>query len=680
LWVVGLLLSGSAGGLGAQDGIGWTFRSSPGADLWFHGLAVIGLDVPGTFPALDPEYASAVRQAKEAAGVYPTALDQQAERLRDEFRKDPAFQVFQFVPLYFADVPRDRMFSALRAVADGRLGDTELIDRTARPGVGAVARALTSGGQRRALGRLLDLLDVEWQGFYESYWSEHVEAGLASRVAAAGELWSDQIEPAAERFFRARRIDRGIVLVSPAVGPEGRLDEGVPASRSDNVIAAPLPLEGDVDATVFGALYQACYAIVAEALRAPGVIASDQAGVATAVRCGERLLGRASQDLARRYVETFTRLAPANRAKPGSVDFAEAYALDPALERALDVLTETAAGPRARAGRPNPDFGWVFRPQPHTDLWFHTLAVISADDEGPLGLYSADYARRVRDAKRDAGVYPTPLDSAAPRLRDLLRDDRVTQIVHFVPLYLAQVQPDRFLDVLRNVEKGNLDALRALPPDMGPGLQQLVFGFEDRTNRRALRELIAVMDTEWEVFFKNYWERTYEEHRDYYEEIQRVWDDEIGAQLGQYLENRRLTSGLVLLSASLGPEGRISDPDAFDPRDQVAAVYLPIWSDDPAVPIFFFVKELCFLLVDDGQIARFAGSPDEREDLRRRAAVRCGAMVLEFYAPVLAMRYRRAFLDAVGAEESSTVTAFERVYFIDAEVLNVIRDQVRRDR
>jgi hypothetical protein len=192
--------------------------------------------------------------------------------------------------------------------------------------------------------------------------------------------------------------------------------------------------------------------------------------------------------------------------------------------------------------------------------------------------------------------------------------------------------------------------------------------------------LIEVMRGEWDVFFRDYWERTYEEQRETFEEMQRLWDDEIGAQLESYLDTRRLTGGLVMPSAALGPEGRISEFDPFDPVDQVVAVYLPEWSDDPAIPLFAFVKELCFLLVDAGQLARYAGSQEDLEDLSRRAAVRCGAMVLEFYAPVLAMRYRRAFLDAVGAEESATVGAFERVYFLDAEVLDVVRDQVRRDR
>jgi len=77
-------------------------------------------------------------------------------------------------------------------------------------------------------------------------------------------------------------------------------------------------------------------------------------------------------------------------------------------------------------------------------------------------------------------------------------------------------------------------------------------------------------------------------------------------------------------------------------------------------------------------LAKYAVDPADLQDLRRRAAVRCGADIMQFYAPVLASGYRRVFLDAVGAEESSTVSAFERVYALKPEVEELVREQIRR--
>jgi len=131
-------------------------------------------------------------------------------------------------------------------------------------------------------------------------------------------------------------------------------------------------------------------------------------------------------------------------------------------------------------------------------------------------------------------------------------------------------------------------------------------------------------------------------------------------------------------SPAVGPEGRIVDPDSYQPRDQIVSVQMPLSTQRPETTVYAFLKELCFLLIDDQQLAQYMTTAGDFEDLRRRAAVRCGADIMQFYAPVLASGYRRVFLDAVGAEESSTVSAFERVYALEPEVAEFVREQIRR--
>ena len=90
------------------------------------------------------------------------------------------------------------------------------------------------------------------------------------------------------------------------------------------------------------------------------------------------------------------------------------------------------------------------------------------------------------------------------------------------------------------------------------------------------------------------------------------------------------------------------------------------------------VGRFCFLLVDERDLEDFADGAQELEDLQRTAAVRCGSLILQFYAPTLVAPYRRAFLDAVGATEGYTVAAFERVYALEPEVFDRLREQIRR--
>ena len=332
---------------------------------------------------------------------------------------------------------------------------------------------------------------------------------------------------------------------------------------------------------------------------------------------------------------------------------------------------------------PSPDArtvaGWQMRPAAQTNLWFHTLAVIAADQPGPLGLYSAEYARRIRDVKQELGIYPTRLDSLATDLREDIGDARgVMETMHFVPLYFPSADPETMLAALRAVSRRNARDEALKSPDVQFGAFYLAQVMEQGGDRGLLGRLVAAAEHEWNVFYRAYWEDNLAEQEARIAEMQDMWDTFIAPQLGSYLERERLDAGLVMPSPALGPEGRIVEFEEFQRGDQVVAVQDPLDAEGVDATVYAFLKELCFLIIDDR--ALFGGrsvSDDELDDVRRRAAVRCGAMLLGFYAPTLSARYRRVFLDAVGAEESSTVAAFERVYFLDPEVVRRLQDQIR---
>jgi hypothetical protein len=323
--------------------------------------------------------------------------------------------------------------------------------------------------------------------------------------------------------------------------------------------------------------------------------------------------------------------------------------------------------------------GWHLRPAAQTNLWFHTLAVIAADQPGPLGLYSAEYARRIRDVKQELGVYPTKLDSLAGELREDIGDARgVMETMHFVPLYFPQADPETMLAALKAVSRRNARDEALNSPDARFGGSYLALVMEQGGDRGLLGRLADVAKNEWEVFYRGYWEENLPEQEARIAEMQDMWDTFIAPQLGSYLERERLDAGLVMPSPALGPEGRIVEFEEFQRGDQVVAVQDPLDAEGVDATVYAFLKELCFLIIDDRALV--AGRPvadRELDDLRRRAAVRCGAMLLGFYAPTLSARYRRVFLDAVGGEESSTVAAFERVYYLDPEVVRRLQDQIR---
>jgi hypothetical protein len=294
-------------------------------------------------------------------------------------------------------------------------------------------------------------------------------------------------------------------------------------------------------------------------------------------------------------------------------------------------------------------------------------------------LYSADYARHIREAKQELGIYPTKLDSIASDLRRSVEEVRNnTDMVHFIPLYFPRATPMRMLEALRAVARGRPDRAGIGGGDVRFGMVVANQTFVTGHDRRVLREIIDVAENEWEVFYRDYWGRMDEQLETRYSAVQSVWDSAFAPQLGSYLSRRRLTAGLVVPSPPLGPEGRIVDMDEYVATDQTVSVQVPLDADSPNGTVFAFLKELCFLLIDDRDLVDFAEDDQALEDLQRTAAVRCGSLILQFYAPTLAAPYRRAFLDAVGATEGYTVAAFERVYALEPEVFDILREQIRR--
>jgi len=713
-WRVGLLLLattvGSAAGAGGQvpsnagqGRSGWTLRSSAAADLWFYGLARVGFGMGGEFSLYNAGYVDRVAAAKRDAGVPGTALDSAAAELLIEFQEEQVFQALHFVPLYFSQAGPEEMLLALKAVAERDLSQAQFFDARTRFGVRQVAGTFRDGDHREVLGKFVDVLSREWASFYADYWARTTGADSAY-FAEVEARWVGDVAPVVMDFLAERQLDAGAILVSPPLGPEGRVYEGSPFRKLDNVTAiwAP-PGAHDPDVSVYAILRELCFSTADESVRTTldGVDAAVSSRAA--VRCGSLLLEARAPEQVDRYQAIF--LAAAQGADQGAT-FEDAYPVEWAVLENLrqKIAPAVAEAPAAPQLERTDRRGWLVRGAPQTDLWFHTLAVIAADQPGPLGLYSADYARRIRDVKQELGIYPTPLDSLATKLRrDLAGGNPELDVFHFVPLYFPTASAEEMLMSLQRVADNDVpspqeffrgqrppggpppgDPDRAsqpsggLGPNAGLGLLIMAQAMQTGGARRLLKRLVEAARIEWHVFYRDYWEQFTVEQAPRYVAIQAMWDTLFVPQLGPYLARRRLTSGVIFPSPPVGPEGRIVEFDEYDTGDQIVSVLMPLGTDEPEATVFAFLKELCFLLVDDRVLGSIEMEGDELEDLRRRAAVRCGALILDFYAPTMASRYRRVFLDVVGAEDSRTNEAFDRIYFLTPEQYERLREEVRR--
>jgi len=283
--------------LGAQSTAGWTVRASSSADLWFHSVALTGYDAFGAVPLYQPGYAVQVRASRETAGKLPTPLERTAGDFNAAFSADQNFEILHFVPIYFAAADVDQMLDALDAVASK--GERAAVDAppVARFGAAAVASVLTTPQERATLARFIAAVRAEWTTTYRAERAAQ-SAERDAALAAAARTWADRTGPAVATALAALSLDGGVILASPALGPEGRFFAGRLDDRTDNIVAVRLDLAPSAAGDpAWLAVREMYFPAAREALRAGGALpangeAAEQATGRAAARFGAAELAR----------------------------------------------------------------------------------------------------------------------------------------------------------------------------------------------------------------------------------------------------------------------------------------------------------------------------------------------------------------------------------------------------
>lgn len=327
--------------LPAESAAGWRVRSVASSNLWFHGMAAIGFEGPGPLPMYDREYVQRVRDAKRRRGIYPTLLDRKAADLRNAFYRDSTFEVLHFLPLYFPSLEADALLKAVRALVRQDARAIEALDPVTRNAVTALGSVLTTRRGRDVLGTFIDALQEERRVFYEDYERESSRS-RGPQIARAEEYWNSRLAPSLAPYLERSRFPNGLILVTPALGAEGRLVNPGRVRGWEPVIAVGLPDPPPSDYTVaLSAIRELCFPLVHEVIerdseRQTNRAAAERLSSVAAVRCGDLTLERYSPELRTAYQNQFLRAA--GSPKPGaSIEdtFARTFFLPSALEASL---------------------------------------------------------------------------------------------------------------------------------------------------------------------------------------------------------------------------------------------------------------------------------------------------------------------------------------------------------
>lgn len=292
----------------ARAQAGWRVTNSPAADRWFAAMARLDLPTPGELPFY------------MKVSLPPPPWRAEAARTR-------ALDVLHFVPLYFPSATPASLAAAVRAAA---LGQSAPMPRASFL-VGALEHTFTTTNDRHLLALVGALADS----------ARGPPAVPADRLAALQSTWDSAYAPALASYLAARRLDGGELFVSPSLGAEGRIFEGLPADRRDNVIAVgTAPASGLVEAPLLAVVRESCSLLITELSAIRHALGDDPIAASRAtVRCGAALIDRVLPSRSAAYRALWSHLA-------GRRPFADAFPPVPDEDAAIAAAVQRALGTR----------------------------------------------------------------------------------------------------------------------------------------------------------------------------------------------------------------------------------------------------------------------------------------------------------------------------------------------
>ena len=239
------------------------------------------------------------------------------------------------------------------------------------------------------------------------------------------------------------------------------------------------------------------------------------------------------------------------------------------------------------------------------DRWFAAMAQLDLPVPGALAFYEK------------APRPPPPWRSEAVRTHAL-------DVLHFVPLYFPRATVAALIGGVRAAAQGQ-PAPTARASFLVSALQRTI----TTPNDRRLLALVAGLAESTQGMTAISADRL--------SALQATWDSAYAPVLAPFLSAQRFDGGLLFVSPSLGPEGRIFGGHPEDRGDNVIAVSESTESGINEAPLLSAVRELCSPLITTlSAELRWHDDPV----MAGRATVRCGCALIDRALPTRSAVYR----------------------------------------
>lgn len=350
----------------------------------------------------------------------------------------------------------------------------------------------------------------------------------------------------------------------------------------------------------------------------------------------------------------------------------------PVIVDAVPAGSSSAQSPGASALPPTRstvrDVVWRVYAREHVDLWLHGFAMLQGDST-LVPYFRLDYRTRLDHVRRERGL-TTALDVARDRLASYLAANPRLISAQFIPLYFETWDAMRQGFDLFLRSDGNPRYAR----DQASARIIAIFAasFPQSRDREWARSFVQALDDERTRFYREYWlseTRSREGARSAFEQR---WRDTYRAQLRPFFTNAQQDDGEVVLSLTLGGEGRTV---AVGRRENFIAVPYPESEAEANEPLYVFLHEIAG--PPSTTAVHDQTTPAEQRDgtsdrYASLAAVRGGALVLSRIAPELVAGYQRYYLGIarVRVSDADPSAAFERTFPLPEAIRAAVARQI----
>ncbi len=333
-----------------------------------------------------------------------------------------------------------------------------------------------------------------------------------------------------------------------------------------------------------------------------------------------------------------------------------------------------ASGSTANGSVGVPAVGWHVETLEHVDLWLHGFALLTSDT-GRVPFFARGYKQHVTELKRQKNIF-TQLDANQKELSARFATNPSLANAQFVAMYFSSFP--EIVNATDLLNRSGGDPRASSDPQIQQEIAFLAANFPTQADRNWLRQFVQSLQDESTRFYHAYWTGEQQARGPALAAFREAWMSKYYPKLSRFLNNTQQTGGRLVLSITLGGEGRtISDGK----QSNMIAVEFPTTVDAAPEALFGFVHESVAQLVDEA--IRDNTTPAEQRSgatsgYTGNGAVRSGALLMQRVAPDLVQNYMRFYLRTLGTTPPTgdVTAAFAAGFPVPQPILTAVGHQI----